>query len=333
MFSAAYPPESSYAGIYSETNTTGTVSNWLTTGTVDYTNGVTGSFWTRATDTQTVPTRLYVRYSDHGADHGFTTNSPTDLGYYTGTALVINAAMTLNGYPSTWTKYSFNIPSRPGVTGRIAFHLLIDSASANEERYFGLDSIVFTTYCPEPVSHGECNPDCSCYSGFSGPSCEIRPPPDCTFLPTQTLGTNFVPFFNFTTNTSRLIFSVKAPLEQSKFITPSLNDDLAPSAPYSLGTYIVFGNGTECDYPGSNLWSRSAFQCQDRWQQELPWSSVRDLCEFTDDDGDLVFTQTVKISRIYALKSLDNITDLFRTESIEKVLSFAYVFSFILSHL
>lgn len=136
-----------YAVFYSSTTTNGTISYWFMTGTVDYSLGVNVSFWTRtATDIAVSPTRLFVRYSNKGYDAGFTTNTSSDLGYFTATPIVINEAMTQEGYPTTWTQYSFSIPPQVGITGRIAFHFYMQAAAGYETRFIGIDSLSLARY-------------------------------------------------------------------------------------------------------------------------------------------------------------------------------------------
>ena len=183
------------------------------------------------------------------------------------------------------------------------------------------------TYCnvsdtgsTSPAFHGICTNDtdiCGCYSGFSGAECSIRPPSSCTFEPVQSLSSNFDPSLTFSINNSTFIFTVTAPLEDSPFINPSENDTITTVPPYSLQSEIIFGSGSECDYP-SLLWDKQVTNCRDTWVQRLPWRTIRDQCGFSDPDGDFVFTQNMKISRKYQLTDSQE-----RTEQVIREISIA----------
>lgn len=81
----------------------------------------------------------------------------------------------------------------------------------------------------------------------------------------------------------------------------------------------MFGTGSGCDYPSSELWNKEVTNCRDYWVQQLPWRTVRDDCGFSDPDGDYVFTQSITISRTYLI----NDAPLYRTEKINRKMYFA----------
>ena len=113
--------------VFSELNN-GTVSTWFISPEIDMSSTVTGSFYTRTTSTFVKPDRMYVRYSTAGSSSNVG-NTPDTLGDFTNPLLIINSALSSNGYPNSWTLYTFTIPARgTGVTGRVAFHYYVTEA-------------------------------------------------------------------------------------------------------------------------------------------------------------------------------------------------------------
>ena len=171
-------------------------------------------------------------------------------------------------------------------------------------------------------AYGECGytySGCSCYSGFSGPACDIRPSASCSSSYNQVdyVSANFDPLLKFYTNNSMLNFEVTSSLEDSKYLFPATNDTLTSNDTYSLATYISIGNTGYCDYPQSGGWSKDVVGCKDRWSSQVYWSNAIYNCGFDDSDGDYTFTSVMKISRYYQLPN-----SLTKVQTLQKTLSF-----------
>ena len=78
-------------------------------------NGDVISFYTRDVDNETAD-RLELRISTSGASSVIPSGGYTSVGSFTLLALSINPNLTLTGYPSTWTQYSYTVT---GLTGLV----------------------------------------------------------------------------------------------------------------------------------------------------------------------------------------------------------------------
>jgi hypothetical protein len=143
-------PDAYIAANYNNTNGTGTISNWLISPVISIKNGDILSFWTRTT-TVTSPDRLEVRASISGSTStvGNTANSTGDFGLL---LLSVNPSLTINQYPSVWTRYEVVIDGLTGYkSGRIAFRYYVTEGGSNGQNsdYIGIDRI---QYASEPTA-------------------------------------------------------------------------------------------------------------------------------------------------------------------------------------
>lgn len=139
-------PNAYIAANFNSTNGTGTISNWLFSPVISLKNGDILSFWTKTT-TATPPDRLEVRASINGGgtNVGNTAAGTGDFGLL---LLSVNPSLTVNQYPSIWTKYDVVIDGLNGVkTGRIAFRYFVTEGGSNGQNsdYIGIDRVQYAS--------------------------------------------------------------------------------------------------------------------------------------------------------------------------------------------
>ncbi len=126
-----------------------TISNWLLSPNVYYQNGDTLRFYTRTVTDPDYPDRLQVRLSNAGASINAGTNNAS-IGDFTLLLLDINPELTLQGYPSEWTKFEVVLSGlmAPG-NGRFAFRYFVPDGGLNGDNsdYIGLDEVQFKPGC------------------------------------------------------------------------------------------------------------------------------------------------------------------------------------------
>jgi hypothetical protein len=156
FFQAYTGPDSTYfAANYNNTaGSTGTISNWLITPTVNLTNGGVLQFATRTATTQTpAPDRLEVYLSTAGTGSNVG-NTSTSLGTFSTQVTTVNAGLTANGYPAVWTVITTTLSGITGtVSGRFGFRYFVTSAGpqGTNGNYIGLDEIKYTLPCASPT--------------------------------------------------------------------------------------------------------------------------------------------------------------------------------------
>ena len=115
------------------------ISLWLMSPQVTIANGATISFYTRTVGAPAFPDRLELSFNTTGS------LLPAD---FTNVLLTVNPALTVAGYPTSWTLFTATVSGVPTpVTGRYAFHYNPTNggpAGANSD-YIGIDDI---TYVP-----------------------------------------------------------------------------------------------------------------------------------------------------------------------------------------
>ncbi len=151
--SASFPAQAGAADAYAAANfssvggTSGTISTWLLTPPRPLNNGDTLRFWSRTVDAPAFPDRLEVRLSSNGSSSNVGSIA-SSVGNFTTTLLTINPALTVGGYPSTWTAYSATISGLAGPSnGRVGFRYFVTGAGSSGANgdYIGLDSL---SLCP-----------------------------------------------------------------------------------------------------------------------------------------------------------------------------------------
>lgn len=129
---------------FNSTTGTGTISNWMLTPVITFNAATSMSFYTRTLTGSSFPDRLEVRVSSAGASTNVGTGSAATGDF--GTLLTsVNPALTVGGYPQTWTQ--FTVDNASGIptsgTGRIAFRYSVTGggpAGANSN-IIGIDSV------------------------------------------------------------------------------------------------------------------------------------------------------------------------------------------------
>jgi hypothetical protein len=143
------------------TGANGTVSAWIITPELSFTNGGTISFYARTIGTQTKSEFLEVRQSNTGTSTGFSAApAGTDLGNFTNlvgsagglTDNEINPSLAAIPF-ANWKQYTFNVAA--GTSGRLAFRYFATDGGPNgtQSLYLGVDTLSYTaTEVPEPSS-------------------------------------------------------------------------------------------------------------------------------------------------------------------------------------
>jgi hypothetical protein len=138
----------------SQGNTSGGISNFLITPTVNLTNGGVLQFATRTeTNPAQFPDRLQVLYS-YGTGTGAIGAGTTAVGTFTGQITTINPSLTTTGYPGNWTVYSMTLSGITGtLPGRFAFRYWVDDGGLNgtNSDYIGIDDVMYTFPCAPPT--------------------------------------------------------------------------------------------------------------------------------------------------------------------------------------
>ena len=123
-----------------------TLSAWLITRPMVVKNGDVLSFYTRTAGNFIDRLQVRANYTTGAANVGTTAES---VGDFSTLLLDVNAAMSLTGYPVTWTKYSINISGLGGtiVNARFAFRYYVTNAGpggANSDM-IGVDQMQFVS--------------------------------------------------------------------------------------------------------------------------------------------------------------------------------------------
>jgi hypothetical protein len=111
------------------TGANGTISNWLITPELDFTNGSVFSFYARTLAGNSFAELVEVRQSNAGSSTNVGT-AATSLGDFT---TLLGSVGSLNDnppYPSSWTKFTFNIAPTSG-SGRVAFRYFATNGGVN----------------------------------------------------------------------------------------------------------------------------------------------------------------------------------------------------------
>ncbi|MEK7225447.1 MAG: choice-of-anchor J domain-containing protein, partial [Bacteroidota bacterium] len=102
------------------------------------------SFYTRTAGPAPFPDRLQVRMSTNGASVNIGTTN-TSVGDFNTMWIDINPTYSPGGYPSTWTRFTYTVPSAQAGTGRIAFRYFTTTGALPGENsaMIGIDDVVF----------------------------------------------------------------------------------------------------------------------------------------------------------------------------------------------
>lgn len=155
VFNAYDGAPSAYIGAnFNNTSGVGTISNWLISPQLTISNGDQISFYTTTVFSSSFPDRLQLRLSTNGAstDVGADANS---VGDFTTLILDINPALTLGGFPETWTQFTATITGLSNqVSGRFALRYYVTNGgpSGANSNYIGIDRVVFNSVGEVPVA-------------------------------------------------------------------------------------------------------------------------------------------------------------------------------------
>jgi uncharacterized repeat protein (TIGR01451 family) len=123
----------------------GNISNWLITPQLaNLQNGEALTFFTRTEVGAPAADRLEVRLSLAGPSSNVGATDAS-VGDFTRLLLTVNPALTVGGYPTTWTLFTVSLsglPAGPG-TGRIAFRHFVPNTSTNADS-IGIDTLNLT---------------------------------------------------------------------------------------------------------------------------------------------------------------------------------------------
>ena len=165
----AGPPTSfavvDYSSTLVDTQTGGTISNWLITPLRTFNNGDVIRFYTQKPPPDAgsdFPDRMQLRLSASTAPPSL--SSPTDVGTFTTLLLDINPNLSMNnpdgttgnGYPTVWTPFTLTLSGLSGPTqGRIGFRYFVTDGgiNGNNSDEIAIDTFSFTPAAvPEPAS-------------------------------------------------------------------------------------------------------------------------------------------------------------------------------------
>ncbi len=137
---------------FNSTTGAGTISNWLITPPITVKNGDVISFYTRKGGTSgQYADRLEMRLSDQGSSSTIPSGA-TSVGSFTTLAVSVNPDLSTNttptnGYPLTWTQYSYTVSGLPADTShRIAFRYFVEDGgpSGTNSNIIGVDTFAVT---------------------------------------------------------------------------------------------------------------------------------------------------------------------------------------------
>ncbi|WP_321474606.1 choice-of-anchor J family PEP-CTERM protein [uncultured Paludibaculum sp.] len=153
VFPAQGGPGDSYiAAGFNSASFGGDISNWLISPEFLVDNNVVVSFYTRTDSPQSFADRVEVRLSLNGASTDVGTTA-TSVGDFITVIQPINAALDVEGYPGSWTRYTVTLAVPDGATnGRIAFRYFVPNTELNGN-YIGIDTLAIAAV-PEPSSLG-----------------------------------------------------------------------------------------------------------------------------------------------------------------------------------
>ena len=129
-----------YVYSYATSSSPVTISSWLITPVLSVKNGDKISFYTRSDTTGNCIERMQVLMNRSSSDN--TGNLASSVCSFSTALLDINAGQSVNGYPTTWTKYEYTFSGISGrIDTRVAFrHYVFTTSSA---KGIGIDLFKF----------------------------------------------------------------------------------------------------------------------------------------------------------------------------------------------
>jgi hypothetical protein len=149
VFTAPSGPANSYAQAnFENAGDPGNISTWLLTPELELLPGVLLQFSTIGEDVPGFPDRLEVRLSTEGGSTN-AGSTPFSVGDFTTLLLSVNPDLSDDGYPTSWTGYTYNFSDLTSpVNGRIGFRYFVPDRTVNGST-IGLDAVYVI---PEPAS-------------------------------------------------------------------------------------------------------------------------------------------------------------------------------------
>lgn len=136
------------AANFNNTDSLGTISNWLISPKMYLNNSDKIIFYTRTADSSSTvyPDHLELRLSTNGSSINVG-SAPTSTGDFTTLLLDINPGLTVSGYPFKWTKYTVTLSGlgSSNVPGRLAFRYFVTNAGSDGANgdFIGIDSLAY----------------------------------------------------------------------------------------------------------------------------------------------------------------------------------------------
>lgn len=123
------------------TNSLYSVSGWMITPVLSVKNGDKISFYTRGDTVLPFKNRMQVRMAKTSSQK-LGSSSALSTGYYSTVLFDINPTQSVNGYPTSWTKYEYTFSGLSENTDvRIGFRNYIENSS--QARGIGIDQFKF----------------------------------------------------------------------------------------------------------------------------------------------------------------------------------------------
>lgn len=130
---------------FNSTTGNGTISNWLITPSMSLQNGDVITFYTRQGGTApSFADNMQLRISTNGAFTALPTGGSEGIGDFTTLAVEINPELDLEGYPLTWTQYTYTMTGLSGPTDcLLAFRYYVTDGgpTGNNSNIIGLDAL------------------------------------------------------------------------------------------------------------------------------------------------------------------------------------------------
>lgn len=130
---------------YNSTTGAGTISNWLISPVMTLDNGDVISFYTRQGGTApSYPDNMELRISTNGAFTIAPSGGSAGLGDYTTLAVEVNPFLDLDGYPLTWTQYTYTMTGLTGPTDcKLGFRYYVTDGGPTgaNSNIIGLDAL------------------------------------------------------------------------------------------------------------------------------------------------------------------------------------------------
>jgi hypothetical protein len=149
VFPAHSGAATSYAASnYNSTAGSGTISDWLISPEIVFSDNDVIKFYTRVPQDSNYPDRLEVRLSTN-LNSAWAGVDALSHGDFSILLLVINPTLAVGGYPETWTPYTIALNGLGDYQGgRLAFRYFVTDGgpSGSNSNYIGVDTFSVCSY-------------------------------------------------------------------------------------------------------------------------------------------------------------------------------------------